>query len=1010
MARKPTVPAGPTLYNVSTRKAESLPSDQLQQAIASGTHSYEAGQFINVIKSDGEAASVSAEQLKDAIAEGSQIESPMEGEVRKYVADKKGLAGAARVFGEQAVDEFGMGVPGIIAKKFADPLEIAKREGLRKQHELSGIAGSITGFVGSTLYGGSLFKGATKAGQIAARSTEKLVSESLKAAGVRGVSEAAAKGMLARAGQKAIEMGVEGAVVSAPRVITEAMLGDPEQAGETLLLGAGLGAALGVPTGLLGGALGKIASKRAKLAAEESKLAGNAAKADAAVASESKALSGAKEEDLIETIGPIFDANDATQVIRDGVSSKAVGNDLLMAAAERQGVKIPLVMQSDSATMKAIAADTARSPTFSGQSYAKELEKASEGMQDVAARGMGGISAKDALVTESKAVVGDEAAEVLKAEVRKRREGFQQRYKALEDKVENQGISAQAIKDAQEKLFVARKEAVTALESNSGYKLESQASNVSKARLYVNDIAKADSVSSLNISITSIKGEIDQAFRQGDQNLISFLTPIKDAAVKARAAVLDAAGLAGERKALDSGYREFKEWLSDMGQMGKLGKGASASRVIEKLEKIPPEQLVKNLFDVNNSRALTFFQKEFPEAFDKLRQYKLKELAEKHVSAETGKFKVASLLRQVKGLSPEAKGALFSPAQRQSLEDLRILHERFPKMDNPGSAAALERLRFFSNPIAYASQNVADAAKVAALRGEAAYDGLLFLEKTMKKAAEQIDRIPEILDGMAAPAAKGATQSTGFTKSRTGMTDIGPKSIGALLAVLGDDRDPPKDVETAFERLQEKISEPLQQPGKTRKKSGLLAEAISEGGAPLAAESMMMKQVVALTYLEKTMPKALVPSSLVSHRKFKPSDADLSKFARRIEVIMNPFKILDDLGSGTITREQVEALDAVYPKYMSTIRTKVVNALAVNPRNFPYDSRVKLSLLLGMELDPSLTSGAIQSLQSSFAQQPGANAQPEAPQSQDLNLGGVAQMNTGNRAMTDTERVNSRRG
>lgn len=242
------------IYNTKTRKSEDLPEEEVQSAIIQGTHSFPASAWINVVDSSGKVSSVSAVDLPDVLNQGYSLESSKQGIIREYVQENKGLAGAAKVAISKFADEAALGIPGIIYEKTGDPLEVAKYEALKKEHGVAKALGSVAGFGASLLVGGPLFKGATAAGEVAS----KAVASQLSAAGLQRGSQSVAKDIVARLGTKATQLGVEGAIVSAPRAITEAALGDPEQAGETLLYGASIGAALGVGATALEPAVSKV--------------------------------------------------------------------------------------------------------------------------------------------------------------------------------------------------------------------------------------------------------------------------------------------------------------------------------------------------------------------------------------------------------------------------------------------------------------------------------------------------------------------------------------------------------------------------------------------------------------------------------------------------------------------------------------------------------------------------------------------------------------------------------
>lgn len=231
------------LYNVETGLEESLPLDQIPTAIQSGTHAYKKGTKINVLDSNNESYSVDAEELPTVFQEGYKIESPDQAAVREYVKENKGLKGALKVGVGQFIDEAAMGIPELILDKTQDPLEVAKKEALKEEQSLANTIGGVAGFGASFFTGAPLFKAGEAAG--------KAVASKLSTLAGTKIGEKGAASVVKNAGLKAAEMGVEGSVIAAPVAITEAMLGDPGAAAETLVMGGVLGGALGGTVGAL---------------------------------------------------------------------------------------------------------------------------------------------------------------------------------------------------------------------------------------------------------------------------------------------------------------------------------------------------------------------------------------------------------------------------------------------------------------------------------------------------------------------------------------------------------------------------------------------------------------------------------------------------------------------------------------------------------------------------------------------------------------------------------------
>ena len=132
------------LYNTSTRKPEPIDdADELHNALLGGTHSFEAGTKVDVTSPDGERGTVPAENIAEAIRSGYKVETPSQRAVREYVDANKGLGGAVKVGLGQLADEALMGLPELIMDKTADPHQVAKKEALKKEHELANLAGGI---------------------------------------------------------------------------------------------------------------------------------------------------------------------------------------------------------------------------------------------------------------------------------------------------------------------------------------------------------------------------------------------------------------------------------------------------------------------------------------------------------------------------------------------------------------------------------------------------------------------------------------------------------------------------------------------------------------------------------------------------------------------------------------------------------------------------------------------------------------------------------------------------
>ncbi len=197
------------LYNTKTRQPEVIPEAKLAEALASGTHAYKNDAVINVVGADGEVRNVDSAELRDAMEQGFMPETSRQAAVRQYVEENKGLKGTLKVGLGQFADEALLSIPETVYDLTADPLDVAKKEALKKEHELANTLGGVGGFGASMFVGGPLFKAAGVAG----RATERAIlggAERVGVAGAERVAEEAAAQTAAR-GAEGFKAGAAGA-------------------------------------------------------------------------------------------------------------------------------------------------------------------------------------------------------------------------------------------------------------------------------------------------------------------------------------------------------------------------------------------------------------------------------------------------------------------------------------------------------------------------------------------------------------------------------------------------------------------------------------------------------------------------------------------------------------------------------------------------------------------------------------------------------------------------------
>lgn len=130
--------------------------------------------------------------------------------------------------------------------------------------------------------------------------------------------------------------------------------------------------------------------------------------------------------------------------------------------------------------------------------------------------------------------------------------------------------------------------------------------------------------------------------------------------------------------------------------------------------------------------------------------------------------------------------------------------------------------------------------------------------------------------------------------------------------------------------------------------------------------------VRAVYHLGENLPPASLPSLFGSPRR--PSTMEQEDLIRRIEAIEDPISLLDKTANGTLTRQHVEAVAAVYPQMLNAMRAEVAGLMAELDKLPPYQMRIHLSTLLGTPLDSTAQPQFIFQMQQTYAQTTEQNA------------------------------------
>lgn len=931
------------LYNVTTRQPEKLPEDQISDAVLQGTHSYPSDAQINVVKPSGDSVSVSGTDLPAALKAGYKLETSTDGAVRDYVEDNDNLAGTAKVALGKFADEAAMGIPGLVYEKTGDPLEVAKWEALKKSHDLATAAGSVGGFGASLFAGGPVFKAAGAAGKV----VERAVAEKLAAAGIERGAPSMAKNIVARMATGGAKLGVEGAVISAPRALTEAALGDPEQAGETVLMGAGLGIGLG----FLGGALSKPYEALKDVVSKASSKA--ISKISEQIESESGALTpeivGAKDVDPVEAANTLMGTADAAgmnpeakKTLAGELSKQKANAPQLIADHAILGIEpLESTLSSSKFVREADSALMNDPDTIVGTARAAKLADNFEGIEKAQRTAM------QSGQTGTKFQTGESIKQSIIDRVEAEKSGISSLYDELGKTAEEIPVRAEGLKRIGNNILKIP-EIQQGMVNGSA-----KSSSASLAKGIVDRLSNAKTLADLDIQIKLISEDLGMASTKGEQRIAGI---IKEKLNNFYDTILDEQFSRADRNDLiqlrQQAKGRFSALMDNLGEIGAVtGKKnvGSPGAFLDFIKDMPSEKLAERLFAAKDPKFLDFFQKEFPQEFQAIIDQKKSAILEDSMHA--GRVSPAKVFRAMDKFSPEVRTKFFNPEQQKLYDASKRVFENLPTQINPSGT---ERMRAYRGLWDKMGDNATAITKWAGIKIATHAKALIYIEQTMKHAAEKLDFIPKAIDSM---------NSSGSGKL---------SAVGAMSRLVGGGSQ-----QDAFKKISKEIGTSVGNPTTTADKVSAAAAPI-QGGAPNIAGQFSQKMTAAIQYLDSQMPKPLSPPNPLIKTDFKPSDHELSAFERRLNTVMDPASVIDDLKNGSLTKEQVETLQIVYPKLYQQIQKRVIQHISENQKTVPYQSRLKLSLLMGAPLDSSLSPQSIQAHQESFAHDQ-QNAQQGAP-------------------------------
>jgi hypothetical protein len=155
-----------------------------------------------------------------------------------------------------------------------------------------------------------------------------------------------------------------------------------------------------------------------------------------------------------------------------------------------------------------------------------------------------------------------------------------------------------------------------------------------------------------------------------------------------------------------------------------------------------------------------------------------------------------------------------------------------------------------------------------------------------------------------------------------------PGTAGSLKNPLDEDGIAHRDRLQAFTARAKELEQLATDPDALTQRIGAAIGPLQHT-APTTAQALAATATKAVGFLSSKVPKpppSSMPGVPALQSTWQPSDAEIAKYERYAAAINDPTSVFEDLRHGTVTREAVEALQAVYPSYYADMRGRARQA------------------------------------------------------------------------------------
>jgi len=617
----------------------------------------------------------------------------------------------------------------------------------------------------------------------------------------------------------------------------------------------------------------------------------------------------------------------------DGTAITADVADLATKAGIQVKPEVVAALSPDMQAREAAQVLAEGAGTFAGRKYQQGLTQMREDISKKALETIGKTEA-DVGVAASEAALGRQGKEQFKRVFAKQADEVTKAYESFEKKIADTRFPKMLEQDLSNEMVDAA--------IKNKFNIEVGSPEMAQVNKYIDSLANVNTYS----DFVGLNSNISSKMFKDNPRLYAVLKPVMDKYEDAAANVLfqgAAPEVLAQYAATKAQYRELKTLTDTLNSRLRVGKVKSPRQFAAKVGKLTPEAFISKIGKEADSELLTLLQQQFPELAQTAKQYHLNNISVNRLA--DGSLNLNSFFKSIDDMSPELKAFAFDAPTLEKIEALRSLKEAIPSRLGPsGTPKAMDALfgqvpggvgavvglltgqglgtgYLVGQGAKILGREVPDALRLAYLKmigseaaaSPAGFNAMFKMAEAAYKGAQKTDKA---IRNIFKPAAPVFTEAVAPTAKSLKLIDK---------AVIAAQADPQKMLDS-----NEDVAHYL--PDHAMHLTATMARAVS--------------------HLASLRPQATQKSVLDAPTP--PSDVEIAKYNRALEIAAQPLSILSRVKNGSITPDDIRTMSAIYPSLYKGLRERIMSQLTESRLELPYATKLGLSMFLGMPLESSM--------------------------------------------------------